>query len=182
MNEGMRQVVRSEVGEQVGRLESRVASIESTLSAQVSMHDVVQQQLTDISKDLCDLKDMKLADRVSKLELDIASLSNHPLVSVTPSPSGFQCEGIMSEMRERQRRANNLIFYNVPESTAGSMTAPIENEIAYLKEALNKLNIDFQDNVLKTSRIGKPDQTRTRPLVVTMRDSSIVSRVLSSNC
>ena len=113
----MRQVVRSEVGEQVKRLEARVASIESTLSAQVSNHDVVQQQLTDISKDLSDLKDMKLADRVNKLELDIASLNNRSPASVTPSPSGFQFETIMSEMRERQRRANNLIFYNVPEST-----------------------------------------------------------------
>ncbi|KAF6204151.1 hypothetical protein GE061_002491 [Apolygus lucorum] len=181
MNEGMRQALRSEIGEQVKRLETKITSIETSLLALESKHDVVQRQLDDISRDLSERKGMGLVERVDKLELDIAAIRSSTPGSGTLSPSGFQLETIMSEMKERQRRANNLIFHDVPESTAESMAARINDEIAYLNNGLAKLNVDLQDMVVKTSRIGKPDPSKVRPLLVTMRDSSAVSRVLSSN-
>lgn len=101
-----------------------------------------------------------ISDRIDKIEAKIVSdmSSVHPLQHE---------ENIIEELADRNRRSNNLIFYNLKESSAGSFE---KNKKIDSNLAIDILQCIVPDKVpiSKVIRIGNRSQGRSRPLCVTL--------------
>lgn len=101
-----------------------------------------------------------ISDRIDKIEAKIAldMSSVHPLQLE---------EDIIEELADRNRRSNNLIFYNLEESSAGSFE---KNKKIDSILAIDILQCIVPDKVpiSKVIRIGDRSQGRSRPLCVTL--------------
>ncbi len=73
-------------------------------------------------------------------------------------------------MKERERRINNAIFFNAPESKATKMEDKIKEDRQLLKLIGNTCQEPIDDaDILKVKRLGKTGD-KPRPMLVTFRD------------
>lgn len=118
-----------------------------------------------------DLNDLKAA--IVALKDEVSELRKLGASSVSGALSDDQFEEILCEMREREKRRNNLIFYGVVED----LTVPkAERDVAdrnVCSNILHHLSIDCE---FAPVRLGKGDPSRTspRPIKLTFGDGQIV--------
>ncbi|KAF6197490.1 hypothetical protein GE061_020149 [Apolygus lucorum] len=88
-------------------------------------------------------------------------------------------DDLMQEFHERQRRASNVIFFNVDEPDHASA---VDLDRSFLQEAFTRLEIEFAGSVQRFRRIGKlPAPGKSRPLLVHLSSPAIASHLLTSN-
>ncbi|KAJ8966101.1 hypothetical protein NQ314_003738 [Rhamnusium bicolor] len=88
-----------------------------------------------------------------KLKYDKPFDGNHSVLQ--PKVNEIPSEDIISEMLERQKRANNIMISNLDETNSNT-----KDDLTSVKLILRDLNVDV-DNI-KVNRIGKPNQQRPR--------------------
>uniref|UniRef100_A0A0K8S7G4 Zinc finger PHD-type domain-containing protein n=1 Tax=Lygus hesperus TaxID=30085 RepID=A0A0K8S7G4_LYGHE len=141
-----------------------------------------------------DSKHENVNRRLSEIE---KVLPNTTVASVLPGASGGQdAEFILAELEDRRRRASNILIFGIPESfgaatadladnkEAGShpeLLDEVNSDLAKIKDCLNKLKPEFVDSVVRVSRIGRPDASRSRPIKVIFQSPLAASRVLMAN-
>jgi len=102
-----------------------------------------------------------LSDRITRLEVDLASDVS------TASPSHPE-EDIIEELADRNRRSNNLIFFNLEEVV--NDTSPNESHKMDLSLSKDIIRVIIPDGVpiLKVTRLGGRRTGHARPLRVTL--------------
>ena len=89
---------------------------------------------------------------------------------------------VFDEIEDKERRANNLIFHNVPEnSPSNSKKDNFDYEIDQVGLYCEAMNVEFKnrDDVKFIYRAGERQQNgRSRPLVVGMRDNALKEYIL----
>jgi len=112
-----------------------------------------------------------LSDRIKKLEFDLAS-------GVSMAPLPHPEEDIIVELADRNRRSNNLIFYNLDEVADSS--SPDERHRVDLSLAKDIVQVIIPDGVSisKVTRLGGRGTGRARPLRVTLPTKEDVISIL----
>lgn len=87
-------------------------------------------------------------------------------------------EEIMSELLERQNRANNIILYNVNEVQAVTKAQYLIQEKRAIHNVLEDFNIEKED--IKFFRLGKAATNRCRPIKVILRSQADAKLVLKN--
>lgn len=84
-------------------------------------------------------------------------------------PSTLPEETIVNELQERQKRATNIMIYNMPENTSD-----FEEVKKITREATNNVVIE----VVSVTRVGKANKNGARPLKVVYRTSNDAMMVI----
>lgn len=76
----------------------------------------------------------------------------------------------LDEIYERERRADNLMFFNVKESNSDIVEERKEHDMNEIGSICNALEVDITGKVKKATRIGKKIENQCRPLKVLVND------------
>ena len=88
-----------------------------------------------------------------------------------------ECEDIISELIERQRRASNIIISNIKEPTsANSCENRIEEDKKAVNGILNEINIDLSNT--NVFRLGKYEPSKTKLLKVVLNNADDAMNIL----
>ena len=82
------------------------------------------------------------------------------------------------EMEDRQDRANNIIMFNVPESSAGSRVEQQVDDMNIVKKMCVILGADNAPII--TRRLGRKIETETRPIRVEITDLNNKKTILKT--
>jgi hypothetical protein len=115
-------------------------------------------------------------DGKKELEAQINIIKNKISNSNTESNS-ISDEKVISEICERQKRASNLMFYNVSDDSAenAARVSDLEKVKSVLRDITNE---DL--NIMKTIRVGNVNKNGCRPLKVIFRYQEDVIMVLKN--
>lgn len=122
----------------------------------------------------------KIDSLESRLDLLINKLDTQ---SVPVAPINKTADDIIdydlfiSELEERKRRANNIMVYNLPESTSTNFEDKINDDLTNIITATSNISPDIIIN--KTIRIGKIG-SKPRPLKVILNSSDTVLKILKN--
>lgn len=97
-------------------------------------------------------------------ELELLKRSGPVIESVIPDDT------ILAEISERQKRANNVMIFNMPES---------HHDIVNAKEIFKEL-VNEDVSVEKTSRVGKPNKNGIRALKLSLNSSKDAEKVIKA--
>lgn len=111
---------------------------------------------------------MKVSNRVDELE-------NRLCVSNSESPVVLED---VEEIQERERRAQNLIFFDIKETVASGMGDGAITDDSKVKEALSVIAPEIV--IVKTQRIGKSRTGHVRPLKVVLSNKNDAITVLKN--
>lgn len=127
--------------------------------------EIVRMFRTDLDGISAEMQD--LSCRVANLEDKISSAA----------PS-MNCEELMEEMLERERRSMNLIFYNLEELNSPSSPAGVASrDLSMAEEIIRKIQ-PLDPPRISVRRLGAFRQDHTRPLRVSLPSKSDVINVL----
>lgn len=114
-----------------------------------------------------------IESRVDDLDNRIQSLEDQ----VAPSTSSF--EVFFGEIEDRNRRAYNLMVYNLPESRNKEVDSRIRFDKENVMELAQAIGYEINLESLKLYRIGKPVASKSRPLKLVFRSTSDAASFLS---
>lgn len=177
MEKTVREAVRDEMKVQLEALDARVSTIENAIAAHETNHLELREKVVEIAKDVTELREGDFESRLLKLE-DGHNIEPQPSTKID---NGVILEHAVSEMRERQKRASNLIFHRVAESMKNTPPARAHDDTDFVKEAMECFSVEFDQSVERVWRIGTYDSKRIRPIVVKMRDPSLVTKILNQS-
>ena len=111
-----------------------------------------------------------LTERVTQLES--RNIQPAPVVPIheanaSPPESSFD---MLAELHDRQTRANNLLFFNVPES---------ENDYEQVC-SIHEILLGSQSTICKVTRFGKPNSKNARPIRAVLNSAGDVQSTLRS--
>lgn len=104
----------------------------------------------------------KLQDCIKKEDLSTLTVGSSPTSEIV----GLA----LDEIYEREKRADNLIFFNVEESNSDIVEERKEYDMNEIGSICNGPEVDVTGKVKKVIRIGKKIENRSRPLKVFMND------------
>ncbi|CAI6350731.1 unnamed protein product [Macrosiphum euphorbiae] len=126
---------------------------------------------------LKELPELKLL--IKKLLVEVEGLKNCPL----QRPNNEVCnEFIINEINERNRRAANLICYNVIESDSNQS----DDRIAHDREHINNFLATIAESTnsvpvpIKVIRIGRYQSNKPRPLIITFGSVSDAFNIMKN--
>ena len=96
------------------------------------------------------------------------------------------------ELREREERKNNLVIFNLKESTKDDINEALSEDLEQLKIVLNITNPEMTNNITKElntsniTRLGrkpqnKDNQTKPRPLKVSLPNESAKFKIIRNS-
>ena len=139
-----------DVNNNITKLTTRIECLENSLSSIKAVQDIQQTELDSIK---------------------------HTLLLTTDNINGLQ-QQVLDEFEERQRRANSLIIFGLPEQSSGTVEQrKVKDEESLL--AVTEV-LQMKDVVLTScSRIGKIEDGKTRPLRVNVKSTSDKFQLIS---
>lgn len=120
-------------------------------------------KIPELVKDISDIKTMLLNMQNERNTVD--------------NPA-FEMEEIINEMTERQRRANNVLIFNVNESSTANRSDRTREEINTVKGILTHAEKNLGS--FKVMRIGKYTAGKTRPLKVMFETREEAVKILKN--
>lgn len=107
---------------------------------------------------------VELKTRLTDYELRLLNIENKPITAMPTNMNGnviaqppIDFKAILAEERDRESRVNNLILFNIPETS---------NDILKIKEILNKIELTENIEFNEVKRFGKANNNRPRPVKV----------------
>ena len=85
----------------------------------------------------------------------------------------------VEEIYERERRADNLILFNVTESTSDVVEERKDHDIGEVIDICKALDVDVSSKLEKPTRLGKKTEDQPRPLRVTVNDAEVKRKIRS---
>lgn len=118
----------------------------------------------------------KLIKAIDELKMEVEKLkmeptqvtSNSPTAQTSAAPNISPSEELITELQERQKRCNNIMVFNFPES---------DNDQVSLQKLITELTGN-QSELVETIRIGRQNKNGTRALKASLSSSDAVRRVL----
>jgi len=136
-----------------------ISSLRALQAEQANLHRLI----SELSEKLDDLNSRNNILR-SEVETtsELISAENQPVVRPESPAATFLT--VAQELDDRERRKNNVIIYNLPE------TSPQQDEKWFTD--LCKAVFDIGIKVTKILRLGKPTEDKTRPLLIVLENLS----------
>ena len=117
-----------------------------------------------------------LIDHVSGVDARVTKCYETLASNSSSAPSSVAVN-IVQELEDKQRRKNNVLFFNIPESNASNS---LEANINYAsKLCKDTFNLDVQ--ILKAFRLGKKVPNKYRPLPVQFENENAKSKILAKS-
>lgn len=124
-----------------------------------------------------------LIKEITELKGQIEELKKNYLVNIDKnqeqSVTCGESEEVINEIAERQRRASNIIVYNINESSVKNKTARITDECNKIKELLSGID-EVNKNEIRVFRVGKYDSNKARPLKVVLANKEEAMKILKN--
>lgn len=79
---------------------------------------------------------------------------------------------LVKELELRQRKANSIVVFGLPESISGSVREKIEHDTNETKRIIQFLDVQLDCQISECRRIGKPDKNGSRILRVDLNSLS----------
>jgi len=120
-----------------------------------------QQTMSEIKDEIAEVKTVSLAE-IMKQELE-KSLGNMANEISTVKTNLHETKEEVDEQRDKERRRNNIIIYNIPESLGERADGRIKDDISFcLRMFNNVLQAGVSDeDLLHVFRLGKRDMSAT---------------------
>ena len=128
----------------------------------------ISQEIKQASEEV----EKRIALKIDKLSEDVQLIKNNPpqatdvqetVVKVMKSQHTGTAEALIEEIRERERRKLNLIFFNMPEGGGADVENRKKHDLDGVRTLLNKVQINVP--LSKPTRLG--NGTVPRPLRIT---------------
>lgn len=146
-------------------------SFETTLNALFSQHftDFKREFLESIEQKLQNLNDkIKAVENENRLLKNKLCASNENSITTTSN--------IIHEIKEQQKRACNIMIFNVPESVKESSDDKIADDKKFVDKLLQPVQLN--SGPTKIVRVGKLVDNKNRPLKVSFKDEQSVKDIL----
>lgn len=142
------------------------------------IRDLIRSEFDSFRNEMCN----KFGGELKKLKDDVQKLSTkmnafEEKLSQTGTVN-FE-EELLSEIRERDRRASNIILFNLEEMDVIQSSVPSTSDLV-LAQNIFQCFLPDKIQVRKTVRIGSKTQGRSRPLCVTLSSNDQVIDVLKN--
>ena len=156
-----------------------IPTLRSLQTEQTNLHRII----SDISNKLNELssQNRNLQKQIEDVCFQITSPQNQitgtsETVSQTTAPTSESpttaALSIADELADRERRKNNLIIYNLPESTDNSKDKSFFTELC-------KSVFDTTVKITKSLRLGKKHENKNRPLLIGLENQQNVVNITS---
>ena len=122
----------------------------------------------------------KKIDKVDDIEEEIENLRQDVKNIKGTGSNGSNEESIFAELRDRESRKENIVFYDMPEPEGqdGAERARLDKE--HVTDLLYQIGIDINTYDIKFStRLGRYDCERTRPLLIGIPSQNLRETILS---
>ncbi|CAH0559077.1 unnamed protein product [Brassicogethes aeneus] len=119
-----------------------------------------------------------MMDAINNLQATIKSLQSE--IQTMKRKDSESMEAVIQEIADRQKRQNNLIFYNVPEQQGGNTAGRRATDSENIVDILRKIVPDIPIENFKTNRLGKSSGDKTAPIKVEFSSKEIVFTVLKN--
>lgn len=127
---------------------------------------MVIKRIDDLNNQIASLN-----TEVIKLKAEVEDLKSHQ--------DGHQMEEIFEEIGEREKRAYNIMIYNIEESEEEIPSDRVKADKIKIKETLKLVGHDLkEDDIDRVIRIGKKMNSH-RPIKVCLRNTQVVKEILS---
>lgn len=153
--------------------------IEALKSSCSSMDTLLQEHSSSISALSASTSDC--SDSIKELQQNISELKSNSNNAVTESVKKVVAdfsvslqEKMFSEFIDRQRRSNNLIFYNLPDNASRDQSLSDKN----MALDILKKTKEFSDDSVNVVRLGVYKQGKSRPLLVKLQCREDVFTIL----
>lgn len=149
----------------------------------------IVQKINDLQVGICQLQkqlepytDLKnevkqLKQETVELKKDVNEGTKKQRVASNELEDQLFQEELITKISDRQRRANNVIVYNLPESDPD---VEIDRKNADVLKFIDTIGKDVVSttSVKKSQRLGKSDPAKTRPLLITLNSTDEVANIL----
>lgn len=161
------------VGTKLERVEGCLLVSETKIN---KLDDEVNQINSGIEKlrSSIDVRLSNIESRVDEFETKLKTLEERD------SSASLDFEEVIGEMSDRNRRALNVILYNLPECKSTDVTARINSDKGLLLELAQTIGFDLNTDNIKINKIGKFSKNKVRPTKVTFKTITQVSSFLDS--
>lgn len=139
----------------------------------------------NLKKQISQLQD--LSSKVESLENELKEIKTFlrdnqlPAGSHSTVTSVNNTEDFIAELHDRQKRAQNLIIFNIPESSKQSINERRIDDETKVNEILQVFeNLDVELSNLKVFRLGSRSPERNRPIKICLSDAADVLKVLKN--
>jgi len=163
-------------------LEDRLQQVEALIQSKADIQHVVSLEIALDTK----------AEKVKLEQLEQKVL--HMEKNAGPATAGAQSSGVLpmeppatisdsvSELRDREARKNNLVIFNIPESSNDDAEDRKLHDISTVIELFD-FELDIQTTATNPVRLGKKQQNARypRPLRVTVEDEQMKWKVLKAS-
>ena len=140
------------------------------------MMDLLEKRVNDMDTNFENFKVemnnrlQKIENSVEKKESDVSILVDGKIKTMKQNFPSIQRVSILEkkakdieEENDKKRRANNLIFYNVPESTSAIMDERVKHDLLMIKRIFKDKNLDIKSKVqYNTTMVYSPKGRRQR--------------------
>lgn len=149
----------------------------STLNSKVDKLSALPQQIDNIESNLKAIGDKLDAHetRIGNVETKIENIEQK-LGSATASQS--TSDDIIAEISERNKRASNILIYNLNESTSAQAPIRHKHDLDLIKNMLSAVDPDIKLNNLKCFRVGTQAKGKIRPLKAILSSPSEAKSIL----
>lgn len=184
---GSIKAMQRSIVDDISYLKQSQAQLSSDLSAK---HEKLQKEMELCSLKLDDheqllVKHSETLDgvtvRIVQLEQNIES-ANREGTNDTSAPSAahvtYSEDEMFVEFSERQRRARNIILFNVGESQGAGLIERKAADLDYVKGVFTFLECDSA--IVNVSRVGKFDVRKSRPIKVTLGTEKDVHSIIQN--
>lgn len=128
---------------------------------------------------LKELPELKLL--IKKLLVEVENLKNRNFNSDSSNMSSvqFSNEFIFNEINERNRCANNLLFYNIEECDSNRLDDRISFDLVQINNVIKNILVDTSINP-KVIRIGRSQAGKSRPIKAIFDSKSDVFDIIKN--
>ena len=162
---------QSYVDSSVSRMESSILEIQKSEKQLCDLVNRFETQLHDHHKSVGSM----FTDHVSGVDARVAKCCE-TLASNSSSASSSVAANIVQELEDKERRKNNVLFFNIPEPN----TSNFEADRNYASK-LCKDTFDLDVKILKVFRLGMKVPNKCRPLLVQFDNENCKAKILGKS-
>lgn len=150
------------------------------------MFSLLIGQRNELQNILVEMKSSQ-CERIDRLQQEVDELKNKvKSFQATPNILNHEIQGenivdstLFDEMQDRTSRANNVILYNLKESSSDETAARIAHDKIQVRDILQQLTVEGGD--YRVVRMGKlANQNKPRPVKVIFSNSNVVHNCLKN--
>ena len=158
------------------KLNERQERVENGLVMLTELHQNLNDRITSLGSSLDER--LNIQEKVNEERFTTMESSFALRMQILKTQSVDGAADMAREMEDRQERANNIIMFNVPESSAGSRIEQQGDDMTIVKKMCVILGADNAQVI--TRRLGKKIETETRPIRVEVMDINNKKTILKN--